>query len=58
MPDLKQLLREAAAQGATEQQLDIIVNAYQENLKKKSPIYRFKNWWSRFCEWLRAFPAI
>lgn len=36
MPDLKQLLKEAAAQGATEQQLDVIYNAYQDNLKKKA----------------------
>ena len=36
MPDLKQLLKEAAAQGATEQQLDIIYNAYQDRVKKKA----------------------
>ena len=35
MPDLKQLLRDAAAQGATKEQLDIILNAYRDNLKKK-----------------------
>lgn len=35
MPDLKQLLRDAAAQGATKEQLDVILNAYQDNLKKK-----------------------
>lgn len=57
MPDLKQLLQEAHDSGATREQLDIIYNAYQENVKK-SPAYRFKDWWSRFCEWVRAFPAI
>jgi hypothetical protein len=36
MPDLKQLLKEAAAQGATTQQLDIIYNAYQDDVKKKA----------------------
>jgi len=35
MPDLKQLLRDAASQGATKEQLDIILNAYRDNLKKK-----------------------
>ena len=36
MPDLKTLLKEAAAQGATKEQLDVIYDAYQENVKKKA----------------------
>lgn len=35
MPDLKQLLKEAAAKGATTEQLDVIYNAYQDDVKKK-----------------------
>jgi hypothetical protein len=36
MPDLKQLLKEAAAKGATTEQLDVIYNAYQDDVKKKA----------------------
>ena len=55
MPDLKQLLREAAAQGATEQQLDIIVNAYQENLKKKAQSTDLKTGGQDFASGLEPF---